>query len=292
MRALTFLAGRFVAGDTAAEAMRAVRALNERGLKATLDYLGEDCASEAQADAAAGEYVQLLRRIAEAGLDCNVSLKLTQFGLNLDAGLARRNLLRVVEEAHARRNFVRIDMEGSAYTQRTLDLFHDVFEAHNNVGVVIQAALKRSRADVARMNRAGARVRLCKGAYREPAEVAFQEKEEVNESFDRLAAELLENGNYPGLATHDEDRIRAAIRFSRKKGIPPDRFEFQMLYGLRPKWWGELAASGFVVRVYVPYGTHWLPYFMRRLRERKENWMFVLKNLARGWTSIRPENNS
>lgn len=278
----TLLAGRFVAGETAREAIEAVRALNARGLKATLDFLGEDCERAGQADQAAEEYVRLLGLIAESRLDCNVSLKLTQFGLNLDAGLARRNLLRVVEEAARLGNFVRIDMEGSAYTQRTLDLFEEVFARHKNVGVVIQAYLKRSAADIRRLNSLGARVRLCKGAYKEPPEVAFQDKAQVHENYDLLARELLTGGNYPALATHDEDRIQAALTFAAERGIGKDRFEFQMLYGLRPRRWDGLRAEGCNVRVYVPYGTHWLPYFVRRLRERKENWMFVLRSLIRG----------
>jgi proline dehydrogenase len=233
-----------------------------------------------QASAATEEYLRLLRRIEEAELDANISLKLTQLGLNLNPDLAKKHLLRIVEEAAKRRNFVRIDMEGSAYTQKTLDIFYEIFSSHREVGPVIQAYLRRSFSDIARLNQLGVRVRLCKGAYQEPAQLAFQDKDEVHKNYDLLARELLEHGNYPALATHDEERIQAAIRFAREKGIGPDRFEFQMLYGLRRKRWTQLRNEGYAVRIYVPYGTHWFPYFVRRLRERKENWMFVLRNLV------------
>ncbi len=282
MRAFTFLAGRFVAGDTAADAIKVVRKLNERGLKATLDFLGEECRSRQKAADGTMEYVRLINGIAKAGLKCHVSIKLTQFGLNLDPALAKSNIQRVLEAADKHGNFVRLDMEGSDYTQKTLDLFYEVFEHHRNVGAVIQAYLLRSKGDIERLNLAGARVRLCKGAYKEPARIAFQRKEKVNANFDLLTRELLDKGDYPAIATHDEERIQAAIDFAQEKGIPKEKFEFQMLYGLRPKRWDELAADGYNVRVYVPYGTHWAPYFVRRIRERKENWLFVLKNLVSG----------
>jgi proline dehydrogenase len=283
MRALTFLANRFVAGDTAADAIAAVKRLEDQGIHTTLDFLGEETATEAQAAAAAQEYLSLLQAIRAAGLKrCNVSLKLTQFGLNLDPKMAADHLLRVLEEADKSDNFVRLDMEGSPYTQSTLDLFHKVFQERKNVGAVIQAYLKRSRRDIEELNRVGARVRLCKGAYKESSKIAFSEKAKVNASYDELTQLLLEQGNYPGLATHDEDRIQAALEFAKDKGIAKDKFELQMLYGLRRKRWTELVAAGYNVRVYVPYGTHWLPYFTRRIRERKENWLFVLKNLVHG----------
>jgi proline dehydrogenase len=282
MRALTFLASRFVAGDTADDAVDAVAQLNSEGLKATLDFLGEDCESPAQAEAATLEYLSALDAIQKNGLDCNVSLKLTQFGLTIDPELAEANLRRVVERAAQHDNFVRIDMESTRDTQVTLDIFKRVFKDHKNVGIVIQAYLKRSEADIKELNELGARVRLCKGAYAEPPELAFKEKELVNKNFDDLAESLLNGGTYPGIATHDEERIQGAIRFARERKIAGDAFEFQMLYGLRPQRWRELVAEGFNMRVYVPYGTHWLPYFTRRLRERKENVMFVLKSLVTG----------
>ncbi len=282
MRALTFLARRFVAGETAAKAVDSVAKLNKKGLKASLDFLGEDTENEDQAAAAADEYVQLLSLIHQSGVDCNVSLKLTQFGLNLSPALAKENLGRVLGEARKLKNFVRVDMEGSAYTQATLDMVVDAHRSFGNVGAVLQAMLRRTAGDAALLNKAGIRVRLCKGAYKEPAALAFPRKEEVNEAYDGLTRELLERGTFPGLATHDEGRIAAAIAHAGARKIGPERFEFQMLYGLRARRWSELAAAGFGMRVYVPYGTHWFPYFSRRLRERKENVFFIVKNLFRG----------
>ncbi|HVE14879.1 MAG TPA: proline dehydrogenase family protein, partial [Elusimicrobiota bacterium] len=260
----------------------AVQDLNKRGLSATLDFLGEDCANEAQAQAAADEILGLLRGIHERKLDSNVSLKLTQLGFNLSRDLAKRHLEKILDEAKRLDNFIRIDMEGSEYTQSTVDVFLEVFRDRKNVGTVLQSYLKRTPQDVEALIKAGARVRLVKGAYKEPPAVAFQSKEEVNAQYDVLARRLLEAGNYPAIATHDEDRVQAALAFIKEKGIAKDRFEFQMLYGLRPGRWAELRADGYKVRIYVPYGTHWFPYFVRRLRERKENWMFVVKNLVKG----------
>lgn len=278
VRALTFLAGRFVAGDSVEDAIEAVRGLNRDGLKVTLDNLGEEVHNRAQAEAARDEYLLMLRKIAEAELDCNVSLKLTQFGLGLDKSLCRDNLARVAEEAAKMKNFVRIDMEGSAYTQRTLDLFYELFPSHPNLGVVIQAYLRRSEADVQELVRRSARVRLCKGAYKEPADIAFPDKNEVNANYDKLAR-MLVKAPIPAFATHDDSRIEAAVRACRDSGLDPGKYEIQMLYGLRPKRWRELAAQGHAVRVYMPYGTHWFPYFWRRIRERKENLMFVVRNM-------------
>ena len=278
MRALTFLARRFVAGDTVEEALAQVRSLNAEGLKATLDNLGEECRDRGSAEAAREEYILALRRIHEARLDCNVSLKLTQFGLAFDPKLARESVRRVAEEAAKHGGFVRLDMEGSAYTQATLDLFYDLFPDFPNLGVVIQAALRRSEADVRELVRRRVRVRLCKGAYNEPAALAFQTREEVGASYDALARLLLE-APMPAFATHDDARIAAVAAAAEARGLAKDRYELQMLYGLRPRRWRELKAQGHVVRVYLPYGTHWAPYFWRRLRERKENLSFVLRNL-------------
>lgn len=282
MRALTFLARKFVAGETAEDAVDVIRRLNGQRLKATLDFLGEDVASEGQAEASTREIERLLELVKRAKLDCNVSLKLTQLGLNLSAVMARHNLERILDAAAAHGNFVRIDMEGSAYTQKTLDLFHSVFPKRPNVGVVIQSYLRRSAGDVSELCRRGARVRLCKGAYKEPPELAFPEKAEVNRSYDQLATLLLEKGDYPAFATHDDARIRALMLAAARLGRAKATYEFQMLYGLRSKRWAELAREGHSVRIYVPYGTHWLPYYYRRLRERKENVLFVLKNLLWG----------
>ncbi|MHB2026754.1 MAG: proline dehydrogenase family protein [Elusimicrobiota bacterium] len=279
MRVLTFLARRFVAGDTISEAIEAVRELNRAGLKATLDNLGEETKTRAEAQKACDEYIAALRKIAEAEADCNVSLKLTQFGLNLDESLARDNLARVAEEAQKLGNFVRIDMEGSAYTQKTLDVFYSLFpDKFGNIGVVIQSALRRSEKDVEKLTRLKARVRLVKGAYKEPPEIAFQKKSEVDANYDRLAAMLLK-APIPAWGTHDERRIQWAAQAARAAGLAKSDYEIQMLYGVRPRRWQELRQEGHAVRIYVPYGTHWLPYYSRRLRERKENVLFVLKGI-------------
>lgn len=279
MKALTFLARRFVAGETVDQALEQVRRLNKDGLKATLDNLGEECQTREQALAARDEYILMLRKISDAGVDCNVSLKLTQFGLGLDQSFARDNLARVVEEAEKLGNFVRVDMEGSAYTQRTLDLFYELFAKHPNMGIVIQAMLKRSEKDVEELVRRKVRVRLCKGAYREPAAIAFPDKKDVNANYDKLAA-MLCRAPLPAFATHDDERIEKAISAAAAAGLKKDEYEIQMLYGLRPKRWRELAKAGHTVRVYTPYGTHWFPYYYRRIRERKENLFFVLRNLV------------
>lgn len=278
MKALTFLARRFVAGETVDDALEQVRRLNGQGLKVTLDNLGEDCETREQAVAARDEYLLMLRKIAEAGADCNVSLKLTQFGLNLDVGLARENLAMVAEEAAKHKNFVRIDMEGSPYTQLTLDLFYELFPKHPNMGIVLQAYLRRSEDDVKTAVERGVRVRLCKGAYKEPPNIAFPDKREVDANYDKLAA-MLCKAPLPAFATHDDARIRHAVDAAAKAGLRKDQYELQMLYGLRPRRWRELAEAGHTVRVYMPYGTHWFPYYYRRIRERKENLLFVLRNL-------------
>ena len=278
MKALTFLARRFVAGDTIEQAIEAVLALNREGIKATLDNLGEDSLTPRQAAAAADEYCLMLHRIAEAGAACNVSLKLTQFGLSLDPALARDNLVRVLEEALKLGNFVRVDMEGSAHTRKTLDLFYETSAKYPNMGIVIQAALRRSEKDIAELVRRKVRVRLCKGAYKEPPTIAFEDQWEVNRNYDKLAAMLLK-APLPAFATHDDARIEAVCAAAAKAGLSKGQYEIQMLYGLRPRRWRQLRREGHTVRVYVPYGTHWFPYFYRRIRERKENLMFVLRNI-------------
>lgn len=278
MRALTFLARRFVAGDTIDDALVQVKRLNAEGLKVTLDYLGEECETREQAQAARDEYLLMLRRISQEGADSNVSLKLTQFGLNLDQGLARDNLAAVAQEARRLGNFVRIDMEGSPYTQLTLDLFYELFPRYPNMGVVLQAYLRRSLADAAECARRGARVRLCKGAYKEPPTIAFPDKAEVNRNYDAIARMLLK-APLPAFATHDDERIRAVEEAALQAGVAKGQYEIQMLYGLRPRRWRELVREGHAVRVYMPYGTCWFPYYYRRIRERKENLLFVLRNL-------------
>ncbi|MCX5795105.1 MAG: proline dehydrogenase family protein [Elusimicrobia bacterium] len=277
MRLLTFMARRFVAGDTLEEAVLQVRRLNSEGIKATLDNLGEECQTREQATGARDEYVKMLGRIAAEKLDCNVSLKLTQFGMGLDLGFCKDNLFRVLDEARTYDNFVRIDMEGTGYTDKTLDLLRQAKAYYPKVGIVIQAMLRRSVDDVAELVQSGICVRLCKGAYKEPPELAFPDKKDVNSNYDKLAGMLLKGPN-PAFATHDDDRIAAAVSAAEKAGLPKPKYEIQMLYGLRARRWKELAAAGHVVRIYTPYGTHWFPYFYRRIRERKENLLFVLRN--------------
>lgn len=275
------MALRFVAGETLAEAIPAVRAINGQGMTATLDHLGENVSSRREAVDATTSACELVRAIAAAGVQANASLKLTQLGLDLGTDLALDHMTRVLECAEPYGNFIRIDMEGAEYVDRTLEVFYQLLEHHRNVGVVIQSCLYRSQADVEQLLKIGARVRLVKGAYLEPPSVAFQRKEDVDSSYLRLMEALLLRGNYPAIATHDEAMIGAATQFVRRHAIAPDRYEFQMLYGIRRDLQLKLVADGYRMRVYVPYGTHWYPYLMRRMAERPANVMFVLANMAR-----------
>lgn len=276
-------ASRFVAGETVETAVEAVRELNRRKITATLDLLGESVAREPEAAQARDTYLQMLDRIGDTGVDSNVSVKLTQMGFDISEDACLANMTAILERAKARGNFVRLDMEGSAYTQRTLDFFYaklyPAFGPH--VGVVIQSCLRRSTDDVARLVEAKARVRLCKGAYLEPPEVAFPDKADVDRHYVRLMEQLMLHGNYPGLATHDPAIIAHARSFAKAQGIDPARFEFQMLYGVRRDLQDQLRAAGFNVRVYVPFGTQWYPYLMRRLAERPANIAFILGNVVR-----------
>ncbi|MDO8757362.1 MAG: proline dehydrogenase family protein [Elusimicrobiota bacterium] len=277
MRALTFLAHRFVAGDEIGDAIAAVRALNADGLKVTLDNLGEDSHDKAHALAAAEENLLMLRRISESGVDANISLKLSQLGMGFDDGLAKDSLLRIVAEAEKLKNFVRIDMEGSKFTQKTLDIFYSLHDAHPGVGIVLQSSLRRTEADCRDAVARKVRVRLCKGAYKEPASVAFPDKKDVDASYDRCS-NILAGAPIPAIATHDDARIAAALKAFDAAGLVRSDYELQMLYGIRGKRARELRAAGHTVRIYVPYGTHWFPYFYRRIRERKENLLFVARN--------------
>ncbi len=275
------LAKRFVSGHTIDEAIAAVRRLNDQGITATLDVLGENVTERKTAEAAVSSYLQTLDAIGQSNIRANVSLKLTQMGLDIDRDFCLANLVRICERAAALSCFVRIDMEGSNYTQKTLELFYDLFRKHKNVGIVIQAYLHRSLKDIQQLIDLGARVRLCKGAYQEPPTLALQEMPEIRQNFKQLAEALLLKGDYPAIATHDDELIAWVKSFATTNGIGREKFEFQMLYGVRPDTQRKLAAEGYNMRVYVPYGTHWLPYFYRRLRERKENVYFVLKHLFR-----------
>jgi proline dehydrogenase len=278
------LVARFVAGETLDEALGALERLRAAGLRTTVDVLGESVDSAAAARTAAGTYVDVLDALAARGLDGNVSLKLTQMGLDVDPGLARENLQRIVTRAATHGAFVRIDMEDHSKTDATLDLWRAVRplnRASGDTGVVIQAALRRSPADLEAIVAEQGRVRLCKGAYKEPAAVAFVDKADVDRAYGELMERLLRDATFPAIATHDERLIRTATRFAREAGIVRDRFEFQMLYGVRRDLQEQLSRAGYRVRVYVPFGTEWYPYFMRRLAERPANVAFVLRSVLR-----------
>jgi proline dehydrogenase len=273
---------RFIAGENIDDAIEAVRELNQRGITATFDHLGESTTSEAEADADVREYLRVLDRIEATGVDSNISIKLTQLGLDIDQEYCLRNMRRIVEAAKRHDNFVRIDMEDSSKTDATLRIFKLLFNEYGNVGIVLQAYLYRTEKDLDEVLAIGARVRLCKGAYKEPAEVAFPDKRDVDANFIKLMQKLLASGVYHGIATHDEKMIAATRDFAARQGISKDAFEFQMLYGIRRDLQLKLAAEGYRMRVYVPYGEYWYPYFMRRLAERPANVWFVLKNLLKG----------
>lgn len=282
MSFLFIFAKRFVAGEDLQSALPAIRGLNEKGIMATFDHLGENVVSEQMAREAADSYLEILETIVREGLNSNVSLKLTQMGMDLGDEFCLNNVERVVKKAREMNNFVRIDMEGSQYTQRTLNIVFELFERYGNVGAVIQAMLLRSEDDVKDLIKRGIRVRLCKGAYKEPRSVAFMKKEQVNENYLKLMKMLLREGDYPAIATHDEKMIEECKRFISENGIDRSRFEFQMLYGIRRDLQLSLAREDYNVRVYVPYGKEWFPYYYRRLRERKENVFFVLRNYFKG----------
>ena len=277
-------AGRFVAGESVSDVIAPVQALNAQGISATLDLLGESVTNEQEVAEVLDTYLQLFQNIAAQKLNANVSIKLTALGLDIDPELCYRNMERLLNAAGPEQ-FVRIDMESSDYTQRTLDLFCRLWNGpaqYRNVGVVIQSYLRRSADDIEMLIKMGARVRLCKGAYKEPETVAFPEKSDVDSNYVRLMQRLLLDGNYPGIATHDEKIIEATRAFAASKSINLDRFEFQMLFGIRRDLQTQLVKEGYRVRVYTPFGTHWYPYMMRRLAERPANLWFVLKNSVRG----------
>jgi proline dehydrogenase len=270
-----------VAGETAAEAVAAGRKLQARGIKATFDLLGEDVLDREAARRTAEASKELLRLIPSE-VERNISIKLSSMGQEISRDFCLENAASILGEAKKVGGFVRLDMEGSRTTDSTIGLFQELRKRFDNVGIVFQAYLHRTADDVKEAVSRGDRVRLCKGAYREPASVARQEMDDIRESFRTCAHLLLEKGSYPALATHDESLIGDILSFTREAKVDPRTFEFQMLYGIRPRRSDELVALGQNVRIYVPYGTHWIPYFSRRLRERKENVLFVLRNLFGG----------
>jgi proline dehydrogenase len=275
-------ARRFIAGESVEEAVTAVRNLTARGMLLTLDYLGESVGTAAEADAATRDYLGILGVIVASGIERNVSLKLTQLGLDVDRATCVDNLRRILDPATDHGFFVRIDMENSPYTEVTLQILDTLWgHGYRNVGVVLQSYLIRTEADVTRVNALGARIRLVKGAYREPTTVAYQNKAEVDAAFVRLMQLLLDQSTYPAIATHDPRMIDATKQYVAQMGYAKDRFEFQMLYGVRRDLQTSLAAEGYRMRIYVPFGQQWYPYFMRRLGERPANVWFVLKSLLR-----------
>jgi proline dehydrogenase len=273
---------RFVAGEELPEAVQAIRELNRGRIAASFDHLGESITSDAETREEVREYLRVLASIDDNSLDSNVSVKLTQLGLDIGAQLCIENARAIVQEAASRRNFVRIDMEDSSRTDATLDIFGKLRREFDNVGIVIQSYLRRSEMDVEHLLHAGARIRLCKGAYDEPPSVAFPDKADTDANYVRLMKKLLTSGIYHAIATHDEKMIAATREFVAEKGIGRDQFEFQMLYGVRRDLQEKLVGEGFRMRVYVPYGLYWYPYFMRRLAERPANIWFVAKNMLKG----------
>lgn len=278
------MTSRFVAGEDIDEAVEAIKAVNAIGCTASFDHLNESVSSIEETEGEVEEYLNILKRIDETGIKSNVSIKLTQFGLEIDPELAYKNARTVVEEANKRGNFVRVDMEQSSVTQITIDIFkrlRDEFDL-NSVGIVLQSYLRRTQDDVDDILKIPSRIRICKGAYNEPAEVAFPDKKDVDDNYVKVMEKLVASEVYHGIATHDPNMINATIRFVRDNKIDKSKFEFQMLYGVRRDLQEKLAKDGYNVRVYVPYGKHWYPYFMRRLAERPANVWFVLKNMFKG----------
>ncbi len=273
-------AKRFVAGESLDQAVPKVAALNEAGIKVTLDLLGENVKDRTTADETLSHYIELLQGISEQGIDSTISIKLTMLGLDIDRDYCRDNLFKLLDVARKHDQFVRIDMEGTDYTEVTIGLFKEAFKVYGkHVGIVIQAYLHRTKKDVEELASLGADVRLCKGAYKEPERLALQKMSDIRAAYKEYAAVLLDNTIYPRIATHDDELIEWVKTYTTEKGIGKSRFEFQMLYGLRLETCKELAAQGYNVRIYVPYGTMWVPYFTRRLKERKENIWFVLTTM-------------
>jgi proline dehydrogenase len=275
-------ARRFIAGETVDDAIAAVRQIQSQGLLCTLDYLGESVTTLAEADAATREYLHLIEAVDRAGVERNLSLKLTQLGLDVDRAMCVDNLRKILKAAEQCGFFVRIDMESSAYTSATLEIFETVWKlGHRSVGVVLQSCLHRTEKDVERVNALGARIRLVKGAYREPKAVAYQPKSEVDAAYLRIAKRLLAGGVYPAIATHDEDILNEVRRFTAERAISQDAYEFQLLYGIRRDLQSVLRSEGYRVRIYVPFGREWFPYFMRRLGERPANVAFVVGSILK-----------
>lgn len=280
MRHPSSFARRFIAGETTVEAIEAARAVEGRGLLITLDHLGESVDSLASADAATRQYFEVITQVVDSGIGRNISLKLTQLGLSVDRATCVDNMRRVLDRAEPAGFFIRIDMEGSAHTEVTLDIFETLWSlGYRHMGVVLQAALFRTEQDLARVLKLGGRVRLVKGAYKEPRAVAYQQKAEIDEAYARLMKILLASGDYPAIATHDPAMHSLAIEVASQNGLGRDKFEFQLLYGVRRDLQASLISRGYRVRVYIPFGREWFPYFMRRLGERPANVTSVVTSI-------------
>jgi proline dehydrogenase len=280
-RAMRAVSRRFVAGETLDDAIEATRALNQRNMHVSLDHLGENVSDAKEAISAAQDYIAILDRIKQAGVDANISIKLTALGLDVSQELCERDVRRILEHAQQFPIFVRIDMEGSAYTEQTVDIVLRMHKQFEHVGTVIQSCMHSGKKHIEQLNAQGVRVRLVKGAYKEPDTVAFQHKSEVDHNFVRLMTMLLQRGNYPAIATQDEAIINATCKFARDNGISKSAFEFQMLYGIRRDLQEKLVSQGYNMRIYVPYGSQWYPYLMRRMAERPANLLFILSNAIR-----------
>jgi len=280
-RATRAVSRRFVAGEVIDDAIEATRALNQVNMHVSLDHLGENVTEAKEAISAAQDYIAILDRIQQAGVDANISVKLTALGLDISQELCEQNVCRILEHAQQFPIFVRIDMEGSAYTEQTVDITLRMHKQYEHVGTVIQSCMYSSKKHIEQLNAQGVRVRLVKGAYKEPKTVAFQQKNEVDHNYIRLMTTLLRRGNYPAIATQDEAIINATCKFARDNGISKSAFEFQMLYGIRRDWQEKLVSQGYNLRIYVPYGSQWYPYLMRRMAERPANLLFVLSNVIR-----------
>ena len=280
-RAARGVSSRFVAGEALDSAIEATRRLNSQGMHVSLDHLGENVSDAKEAISATQDYINILDRIKQAGVDANISIKLTALGLDISQELCEQNAARILKHAQQFPIFVRIDMEGSAYTEQTVNITLRMHERFEHVGTVIQSCMYRSKKDTEQLITQGVRVRLVKGAYKEPKSVAFQNKSEVDHNYVRLMTMLLQHGNYPAIATHDEAIINATCKFARDNGISKTAFEFQMLYGIRRDLQEKLVSQGYNMRVYVPYGSQWYPYLMRRLAERPANLAFVMSNAIR-----------
>ena len=280
MRKPTSFARRFIAGETIQEAIEAARVVETRGMTETLDLLGESVSNLEEADVATRAYLRVIDAITAAGIGRHLSLKLTQLGLDVDKATAVDNLRKILERTEPAGFFVRLDMENSPYTEVTLDIFETLWrQGYRQLGIVLQAALYRSEEDLRRINMLGAQVRLVKGAYKEPRAVAYARKADVDDAFARMTKTLLLNGTYPAVATHDPKMIEVARSYAREHQVPADRFEFQMLYGVRRDLQAALTRAGYRVRIYIPFGREWFPYFMRRLGERPANVLFVVRSV-------------